>query len=93
MAAHRLRRLPTYVTTPLVLNGLPEGVVVQNQDTQEFYRADGEGNFTRHLAEPETVTARELWGRLRVPLRVTHIPDRYLPKSRHYRRRTFPKGD
>ena len=89
----RVRRLPTYVTTPLVLNGLPEGVVVQDQDTQEFFRADGEGNFTRHLGGTGTVTAKELWGQLHTPLRIIRIPDKYLPQRRFYRRRTIPKGN
>lgn len=94
MTATRTRReKTTYITTPNILQGLPEGVVVQDQDTQAFYRAEGEGQFSRRLGPKEAVDAWELWKRIRTPLRVVHIPGKYLPKSRFYRRRNYPKGN
>lgn len=91
--ARTRERKPTYITTPGILQGLPEGVVVQDQDTQAFYRANGDGGFSRVLGPQEAIDSWTLWRRLRTPPRITHIPEKYLPKRRHYRRRIYPKGN
>lgn len=83
----------TYITTPGILQGLPDGVVIQDQDAQAFYRANGDGGFSRVLGPQEVVDSWTLWKRLRIPPRITHIPEKYLPKRRHYRRRIYPKGN
>lgn len=85
-------RETTYITSPGILQGLPEGVVIQEQDTQAFYRADGNGGFSRALGPKETIDSWTLWKRLRTPPRIAHIPEKYLPQRRRYRRRTYPKG-